>query len=875
VITTNSLGKRIAKTDEQIAAFWRWFGDSKVVDEQGRPLVVYHGTGIAMKKFEREASGAGAGAWFTPDLATAKEYAEMDASVDGTKPLVVRAYLSLQNPWLTSDADAFQNNSAAQRDALEEKGHDGIVGSYTGGGWKDREYIAFHPTQIKAVNNRGTFDPNDPVITNPGTLVNNQDEHDHASPVAGEKLKGLEEAWVAPDGDIYFVRKADVDLKRGMPGKHLSHDDWATFFQDDASEEELERQGWVKIKWGRVHVPARMTAAQREALEEWALWNKTTLDERTNPMRKTYDFSHGRRNPYAKLLPAASGPFNRRELAVGVQVEREHTRDRATARRIATHHLAECPRYYTLLRAMEKACAKNPGEVIQAGPGPFVENAVLRKLQQTMYEATGTWATLEEIRPVALRAFHAAAAKQKQAQFRVMEGGRKANPDSIWYNGSPRQIEWAKSIRARKLPEIQAERPHFERLLQESHELLKDFERPGYDRRSILRDMDSRKACVYFIAWAHIKNDAKFWIDNRDKPARSLVLAQGAIPARNPPGAHGRGVVLFHGSRRKIDSVKPGKALFLTDSVVIAKHYAGIDAVWTRDGLKTAPGQDETRVVITPLEVNTDGLVEFSSGNDVQRWLRRNGHHDLADTDPSLFDRSSSRSYTWVEWGPVTKALYDAGVFIVKVKDDEINVDGSSTPYKYESWAITGPEALVKGRNPLPKKNPPDEPAAAPARITGLRPGRDKVFRLLTDVGRVYLVDGNAVRTQFPEFIGGGHPAVYRFVPKGEIWLEKRLEDEAAYLFAHEAIEVLLMHWLRLNYKRAHDLANRLEGDLRLAIERTATSPQFAGLRPNVRVERVAASLFLQHMSHHFPNGETVQQLRLANGLAGSFRRLL
>lgn len=40
----NSNGDRIAKSKEALTNFWRWFGDSKVVDEQGRPLVVYHGT---------------------------------------------------------------------------------------------------------------------------------------------------------------------------------------------------------------------------------------------------------------------------------------------------------------------------------------------------------------------------------------------------------------------------------------------------------------------------------------------------------------------------------------------------------------------------------------------------------------------------------------------------------------------------------------------------------------------------------------------------------------------------------------------------------------------------------------------------------------
>ena len=41
----NSEGNRIAKSEQALRAFYNWFGDSKVVDSQGRPLVVYHGTG--------------------------------------------------------------------------------------------------------------------------------------------------------------------------------------------------------------------------------------------------------------------------------------------------------------------------------------------------------------------------------------------------------------------------------------------------------------------------------------------------------------------------------------------------------------------------------------------------------------------------------------------------------------------------------------------------------------------------------------------------------------------------------------------------------------------------------------------------------------
>ena len=42
--TRNSNGQLIHPTKQGIENFWRWFGDSKVVDDDGKPLVVYHYT---------------------------------------------------------------------------------------------------------------------------------------------------------------------------------------------------------------------------------------------------------------------------------------------------------------------------------------------------------------------------------------------------------------------------------------------------------------------------------------------------------------------------------------------------------------------------------------------------------------------------------------------------------------------------------------------------------------------------------------------------------------------------------------------------------------------------------------------------------------
>ncbi len=67
--TTNSEGNAIAKTKEAIEHFYKWFGDSKVVDEDGRPLVVYHGSVNTFEIFDKgkanPESDMGAGFYFT------------------------------------------------------------------------------------------------------------------------------------------------------------------------------------------------------------------------------------------------------------------------------------------------------------------------------------------------------------------------------------------------------------------------------------------------------------------------------------------------------------------------------------------------------------------------------------------------------------------------------------------------------------------------------------------------------------------------------------------------------------------------------------------------------------------------------------------
>lgn len=93
---------------EKSENFKKWFGDSKVVDENGEPLIVYHGSGTTFWEFKTEFTGLGndqygSGFYFTTNKETADIYTEKQLNgktkIGGQdSPNVVQAYLSIQKP---------------------------------------------------------------------------------------------------------------------------------------------------------------------------------------------------------------------------------------------------------------------------------------------------------------------------------------------------------------------------------------------------------------------------------------------------------------------------------------------------------------------------------------------------------------------------------------------------------------------------------------------------------------------------------------------------------------------------------------------------------------------------------------------------------
>lgn len=148
----------------QTEAFKRWFGESKVVDEDGKPLVVYHGTNVDFSEFSIPRNSVGI--WLGRDADSASRYAHIKGRWTGGGDVVMPAYASIKNPasydmmdQLNADARNLGKSSQWVREELQAKGYDGVK---VDDGYA---YIAFESTQIKsATGNRGTFDPYDPNI---------------------------------------------------------------------------------------------------------------------------------------------------------------------------------------------------------------------------------------------------------------------------------------------------------------------------------------------------------------------------------------------------------------------------------------------------------------------------------------------------------------------------------------------------------------------------------------------------------------------------------------------------------------------------------------------------------------------------------------
>jgi hypothetical protein len=113
---------------------------------------------------------------------------------------------------------------------------------------------------------------------------------------------------------------------------------------------------------------------------------------------------------------------------------------------------------------------------------------------------------------------------------------------------------------------------------------------------------------------------------------------------------------------------------------------------------------------------------------------------------------------------------------------------------------------------------------AAKARLRPRKIDRQAVkYCHLQKLGRfgkasVHLVDGRLVRQKLdPNFCFGGHYLVYKYVPRGEVWLDNAVDlAELRFVAIHELFELDLMRGGK-DYTNAHEFANAAEKEARRA----------------------------------------------------------
>lgn len=187
-------------------AFKKWFSESKVANDDGTPMVVYHGTSKDFESFStegRQHKTHGTGAFFSSSPDVAATY------MTGKNERTIPVYLSLKNPLVIDAKGSFwsdlpKNATFASSDGsstmklsdlginvknfdqristddlsrwARSNGYDGAVfknvvdfgasGKYISesGQSPSSIYVAFDPKQVKSVFNKGTWNPEDPRI---------------------------------------------------------------------------------------------------------------------------------------------------------------------------------------------------------------------------------------------------------------------------------------------------------------------------------------------------------------------------------------------------------------------------------------------------------------------------------------------------------------------------------------------------------------------------------------------------------------------------------------------------------------------------------------------------------------------------------------
>ena len=168
---------RLVRTPE----FKAWFGDweknpkkaSKVVDENGEPLVVYHSTNKQFNVFEEGKNTIGTfgrGIYFANSKDYASDYNRgenqkiLSVFLNITNPIIIKNKI-MPNGYENYSVEKMNENKGVSRDftiKAKSENYNGVIAELKYG---DVEFVAFYPTQIKLADGKNTtFDGSNPDI---------------------------------------------------------------------------------------------------------------------------------------------------------------------------------------------------------------------------------------------------------------------------------------------------------------------------------------------------------------------------------------------------------------------------------------------------------------------------------------------------------------------------------------------------------------------------------------------------------------------------------------------------------------------------------------------------------------------------------------
>jgi hypothetical protein len=245
-------GEKFQIKAPQTKEFKQWFGDSKVVDDAGNPLVVYHATtnfdGNEFKPSKKiNRSGNPDGYYFTYDIEDANRYAGTEEGAE-----IIPAFLSIKNPypygqknvhtkamvdqfekelrnevdldrlgmgWYNEKVDVFKQgrfpnitfSTDAMTRVIQAGGYDGMIDG--------RDYVAFTPNQIKSAFNQKPTESAD-------IRFQLKPQQDFEVEETGRK-----------DNLIFLLQDKQIDLKRIIDGlkaqgKEIA-DKWNAYLQEE------------------------------------------------------------------------------------------------------------------------------------------------------------------------------------------------------------------------------------------------------------------------------------------------------------------------------------------------------------------------------------------------------------------------------------------------------------------------------------------------------------------------------------------------------------------------------------------------------------------------------------------------------------------